>query len=76
MITTNESRQHLVNELIEHSAQIDRLVAISRQPSAENIQSHSADLEALRARQRELTQQLHASEEPSSNSWENIGGGG
>jgi hypothetical protein len=76
MITTHESRQHLVNELIEHSAQIDRLVAISRQTSAEDIRSYSQDLETLRARQRELTQQLHDSEEPSSNSWENIGGGG
>jgi len=76
MITTNESRQHLVAELIEHSAQIDRLVAISRTASADGGDNLNQDLEALRARQREITQQLHASEEYGSNSWENIGGGG
>jgi hypothetical protein len=78
MIATNQSRQHLVAELIEHSAQIDRLVAISRTASADGSvnHNHNQDLEALRARQREITQQLHASEESGSNSWENIGGGG
>ncbi len=76
MIATNESRQHLVAELIEQSAQIDRLVTMSRQATAEAARDVARDLENLRAKQRELTQQLHASEEPSSNSWENIGGGG
>lgn len=76
MIVTNESRQHLVEELIEQSAQIDRLVAMSRQATTEAARDVARDLENLRAKQRELTQQLHASEEPSSNSWENIGGGG
>jgi hypothetical protein len=76
MIATNESRQHLVKELIEQSAQIDRLVTMSRQATTEATRDVARDLENLRAKQRELTQQLHASEESSSNSWENIGGGG
>ena len=76
MIATNESRQHLVEELIEQSAQIDRLVTMSRQATTEATRDVARDLENLRAKQRELTQQLHASEESSSNSWENIGGGG
>lgn len=76
MIAINESRQHLVEELIEQSAQIDRLVTISRQATTDAVRDVAHDLETLRARQRELTQQLHASEVPSSNSWENIGGGG
>jgi conjugal transfer/entry exclusion protein len=76
MIATNESRQHLVEELIEQSAQIDRLVTMSRQATTEAARDVAHDLETLRAKQRELTQQLHASEETGSNSWENIGGGG
>ena len=76
MMATNENRQHLVAELIEHSAQIDRMVTISRQSSAAVAVDYSQDLEALRARQREITQELHASEETGSNNWENIGGGG
>ena len=76
MIATIESRQSLVAQLIEQSAQIDRLVVISRQASAEITVDYQQDLEELRMRQRELIQKLHASEEASSNSWENIGGGG
>jgi hypothetical protein len=76
MLATNESRQSLLAELIEYSAKIDRLVAISRQASADTSINYSQDLEVLRARQREITQQLQASEETGSNSWENIGDGG
>lgn len=76
MIATTQSRQNLLAELIEHSAQIDQLVAISKQTPTNATLDYQQDLEALRARQREITQQLHASEESGSNSWENIGGGG
>jgi hypothetical protein len=76
MLAINASRQQLVAELIDHSAQIDQLVVKSRQASAEAALGYSHDLYTLRARQQEITQQLHASEETCSNSWENIGGGG
>jgi hypothetical protein len=71
MKTTDEYGQKLI-ELIERSAQIDRLVAISRQASTDVKQ----ELEALRTKQRETTNILHQLENSSSNAWENIGGGG
>ncbi|NOT10919.1 MAG: hypothetical protein HOP23_03635 [Methylococcaceae bacterium] len=76
MLATHESRQQLVAELIEHSAQIDQLVVLSRQQSTESKFEYYRDLEDLRAKQREITRQLHASEESGSNTWENIGNGG
>jgi hypothetical protein len=71
MKTTDEYGQKLV-ELIERSAQIDKLVAKSRQAAADVKQ----ELEELRAKQRETTNRLHKLEDPSGNVWENIGGGG
>jgi hypothetical protein len=71
MKTTDEYGQKLV-ELIERSAMIDRLVQKSRQ-AALDVQQ---ELEELRAKQRETTNMLHRLEGSSSNSWENIGGGG
>ena len=71
MTTTTEYSQKLV-ELIERSAQIDTLVMKSRQLAADVKQ----ELEELRAKQRETTQILHKLENSSSNTWENIGGGG
>jgi len=71
MKTTDEYGQKLV-ELIERSAQIDILVAKSRQAATDVKQ----ELEGLRAKQRETTQLLHQLENSNSNAWENIGGGG
>jgi hypothetical protein len=71
MKTTDEYGQKLI-ELIERSAQIDRLVVIHRQAAADVKQ----ELEELRAKQRETTNILHRLENSSSNAWENIGGGG
>ena len=71
MKTTDEYGQKLA-ELIERSAKIDILVVKSRQAAADVEQ----ELEELRAKQRETTQILHKLEEPSSNVWDNIGGGG
>ena len=71
MKTTDEYSQKLV-ELIERSAQIDNLVVKSLQSAAEVKQ----ELEKLRAKQRETTSILHKLENSSSNTWENIGGGG
>ena len=71
MKTTDEYGQKLV-ELIERSAMIDRLVQKSRQAAVDV----KHELEELRAKQREATHILHKLENPSSNAWENIGGGG
>jgi small-conductance mechanosensitive channel len=71
MKTTDEYGQKLV-ELIERSAQIDKLVVKSRQ-AAEDVKQ---ELEKLRARQRETTNILHKLENSSGNVWENIGSGG
>ncbi|MDD1642848.1 MAG: hypothetical protein LUQ29_06235 [Methylococcaceae bacterium] len=71
MKSTDEYSQKLV-ELIERSAQIDKLVVKSRQAAADVKQ----ELEELRAKQRETTQILHTLENFSNNAWENIGGGG
>jgi len=71
MNTIDEYGQKLV-ELIERSAQIDRLVVKSRQ-AAEDVKQ---ELDELRAKQRETTNILHKLEGTSSNAWENIGGGG
>jgi hypothetical protein len=76
MTTTDEYRQKLVAELIEQSARIDALVVQSRQATADVKLNLDQELEALRARQRETTQKLHASEEAGSSAWENIGDGG
>jgi len=76
MKTTDEYRQKLVAELIEHSAKIDILVMKSRQATADVKLICDQDLEALRAKQRETTKKLQALEEPSSSAWENIGDGG
>jgi hypothetical protein len=71
MKTTDEYGQKLV-ELIERSAQIDKLVVKSRQ-AAEDVKQ---ELEELRAKQKETTNILHKLENSSGNTWENIGGGG
>ena len=63
-------------ELIDQSARIDVLVVKSRQAEADVKMNYDQELEELRAKQRETTQILHGLEEPSSNAWENIGGGG
>ncbi|NOT13112.1 MAG: hypothetical protein HOP23_14965 [Methylococcaceae bacterium] len=76
MLTTDEKRQQLLTELIEQSAQIDSLVVKSRQASPHLGTDYSQELEILRAKQRETTEKLHALEEFSSTSWENIGDGG
>jgi hypothetical protein len=71
MKTTDEYGQKLA-ELIERSAQIDKLVVKSRQAVADVKQ----ELEELRSRQHETTNILHELESSSGNVWENIGGGG
>jgi hypothetical protein len=71
MKTTDEYGQKLA-ELIERSAQIDKLVVKSRQ-AAEDVKQ---ELEELRSRQRETTNILHKLENSGGNVWENIGGGG
>jgi hypothetical protein len=71
MKATDEYGKKLV-ELIERSAHIDKLVVKSRQ-AAEDVKQ---ELEELRAKQRETTSILHKLENSSSNTWENIGGGG
>ncbi len=71
MKTTDEYGQKLA-ELIERSAKIDKLVVKSRQEAADVKQ----ELEELRAKQRETTSILYKLENSSSNTWENIGGGG
>lgn len=76
MKTTDEYRQRLVAELIEQSARIDLLVMKYRQAEADVELSYNQELEELRARQRETTKKLQELEEPGSNTWENIGGGG
>jgi hypothetical protein len=72
----DEYRQNLVEELIEHSANIDLLVVQSRQMSVELKNSVDQALEELRAKLRDTTAKLHELEGFVSNSWENIGGGG
>jgi hypothetical protein len=76
MKTTDEYRQQLLSELIEQSAQIDVLVVESRQADAGMKPDRDQALEALRAKQREITKNLQALEDPGSNVWENIGDGG
>jgi len=75
MKATDEYRQQLV-ELIEQSAQIDMLVVKSRQAAADVKLNYDQELDELRAKQRVTTNKLHNLEEPGSNAWENIGGGG
>jgi hypothetical protein len=76
MKTTDEYRDKLVAELIEQSAKIDVLVVKSRQASTDMSLNYDQELEELRAKQREITKKLHELEDPDSNAWENIGGGG
>jgi hypothetical protein len=70
MKATDEYGQ-MLDEFIERSARIDRLVEQSR---------HAADvkqeLDTLRAKQREATEILQRLEASRSNIWENIGYGG
>ncbi|MEQ1636020.1 MAG: hypothetical protein ABL903_04960 [Methylococcales bacterium] len=75
MKTTGETRQQLLDELIEHSAQIDRLVLDSKQTVGAN-QPHDQELQTLRLRQQAITEKLHGLEKSNSNAWENIGDGG
>ena len=76
MKTTDEYRQKLLAELIEQSAMIDVLVVKSRQEAAVAKLSYDQELEELRVKQQETTKKLQGLEEPSSNTWENIGDGG
>ena len=76
MKTTDEYRQQLVAELIDQSARIDVLVAKSRQAGINMTLNDTQELEALRAKQLETTDKLHALEDPNSSAWENIGDGG
>ena len=70
MKTTDEYSQ-MLDEFIERSARIDKLVAKS--PQTADLQQ---ELDELRAKQRETTQILQKLEVSSSNIWENIGQGG
>jgi len=70
MKTTDEYSQ-LVDEYVERSAKIDKLVEKSRQ--GEDVDQ---ELEALRAKQQEANQILQKLEVSSSTIWENIGNGG
>ena len=70
MKTTDEYSQ-MLDDFIERSARIDKLVAKS--PQTADLQQ---ELDELRAKQRETTNILHKFENSSSNAWENIGGGG
>ena len=65
-----------MSELIEQSARIDVLVTKSRQAEADAKLTIDQELEALRAKQREITQKLHELEGASNTAWENIGDGG
>jgi hypothetical protein len=76
MKTNNENRQKLLNELIEQSAKIDELVVKSRQAAENEKFIFEQELGELRAKQREITEKLHAMEEHGHNAWENIGDGG
>jgi len=76
MNTTVEYRQKLLAELIDQSAKIDELVMKSRQAASDVKLSYDQELEALRAKQRETTEKLHALEDPGTSVWENIGDGG
>lgn len=75
MNTTNEHREKLFADLIDHSTKINQLVVQSKQTSARSI-AIERELKQLRAQQVGITQKLHAIEEPNSNIWENIGNGG
>lgn len=75
MKTTDEIRQQLLDELIEHSAQIDRLVLNNKQTNGTN-QADGQELQALRLRQQAITEKLHGLEKSNSDAWENIGDGG
>ncbi|WP_374087060.1 hypothetical protein [Methylomicrobium lacus] len=68
---TTDEYSHLVDEYVERSARIDKLVEKSRQ--GEDV---AQELEALRAKQREANQILQKLEVSSSSIWENIGNGG
>ena len=55
---------------------IDQLVVLTRQAPEGTEFNQAQDLARLRARQREIIEQLHASEKKDDNVWENIGNGG
>jgi hypothetical protein len=70
MKTTGKYGQ-MLDEFIERSAQIDKLLA--KNPQSAEVKQ---ELEALRAKQRETTEILEKLEVSSSSIWENIGYGG
>lgn len=72
MIDQTSHREQLLAELVDVSARVDALVIESRRSGGSD---NSAELEALRARQRELTEQLDAVQKPGHEKWENIGHG-
>ena len=76
MKTTDEYRQRLLTELIEHSAKIDLLVIKSKDKAADLLLAYQHELEELRAKQLITTKKLHDLEDPNINVWENIGDGG
>jgi hypothetical protein len=70
-MNTSDEYSHVLDEFIERSARIDKLVEQSRQGA-----DVAQELEALRAKQQEANQILHKLEVSSSDIWENIGNGG
>lgn len=70
-MNASDEYSHVLDEFIERSARIDKLVQQSRQGA-----DVAQELEALRAKQREANQMLHKLEVSSSDIWENIGNGG
>jgi hypothetical protein len=70
-MNTSDEYSHVLDEFIERSARIDKLVEQSRQGA-----DVAQELEALRTKQREANQILHKLEVSSSDIWENIGNGG
>jgi hypothetical protein len=76
MKTTDEYRQRLLTELIEHSAKIDFLVIKSKDNAADLLPAYQHELEELRAKQLITTKKLHELEDHNTNVWENIGDGG
>ncbi|MGJ0484154.1 MAG: hypothetical protein ACR65R_06415 [Methylomicrobium sp.] len=70
-MNTSDEYSHVLDEFIERSARIDKLVQQSRQGT-----DVAKELEALRAKQREANQILQKLEVSSSDIWENIGNGG
>jgi hypothetical protein len=76
MKTTDEYKQKLLAELIEQSVKIDGLIVKIRQATEDEKLIYDQALDALRIKQKEVTQKLQQLAEPNSNAWENIGDGG